>query len=246
MTFFQAIFLAVIQGLTEFLPVSSSGHLVIFQKIFRLQPPVIFDVFVHVGSLFAILIYFNKKFKQTKKTVLLIIIGTIPAVIVGLFLNEFLEVIFNSLKLVGLALLINSFLLFSNKFFVKGKKTVRQLNWQDALVIGLFQAASILPGISRSGSTIIAGLWRKAESKSAFYFSFYLAVPAILGALILQIPDLVKASTAYLSQGILGMFIAGIVGYFSLAALENVLKSTKLWLFGIYCFLLGTAVLFLA
>jgi len=243
MTFFQAIFLAVIQGLTEFLPVSSSGHLVVFQKLFGLEPPVIFDILVHVGSLFAILIYFNKKFKLTKKTVLLIVIATLPATIVGLFLNEFLEVIFNSLKLVGLALLINSFLLFSGKYYKKGKKTISQLSWLDALVIGLFQAVAILPGVSRSGSTIIAGLWRKAESKTAFYFSFYLAVPAILGALFLQIPDMTKVSTVYLSQGILGMLIAGIVGYFSLSILENVLKSTKLWLFGIYCFLLGLTLL---
>jgi undecaprenyl-diphosphatase len=244
MSTIQAIFLAIIQGLTEFLPVSSSGHLVIFQNMFGLHPPVLFDIFVHVGTLAAILVYFRKEIgKISRSAIYLIIIGTIPAAFVGLFLNDKVESIFASVNLVGYALLVNSVLLFSSSLVKKANKSIKKLGIIDAVVIGLFQALAILPGISRSGATITSGLWRKASHNTAFRFSFYLATPAILGALILQIPEIAKSSTEYLLQGVLGSLIAGIVGYFALGFLKRVLVSDKLWMFGIYCFILGIIIL---
>lgn len=243
----QAIFLAIIQGLTEFLPISSSGHLVISQKLLGLKPPILFDILVHVGTLGAIIIYFWKPLlKISKQTVSMVVIGTIPAAVAGLFLQRYIAQIFDSLRLVGMALLITAGLLFSScqfKSLNKQKRLFKYLKWKDALFIGIFQALAILPGISRSGLTIVAGLWRRADRETAFRFSFYLAIPAILGALALQIPDLIDGQVTYLSQGILGMVIAGIIGYGALKILEETLLSAKFWLFGIYCLILGIIIL---
>jgi len=245
MSYSQAIFLAIIQGLTEFLPVSSSGHLVIFQKLFNLaEPPVLFDVLVHVGTLGAILVYFRKALiKVSRKTIWLIIIGTIPAAIVGLFLQSYISQIFNSLKLVGVSLLVTAGLLLLSQRFKSLNRRFNSVKWQDAIFVGCFQALAIIPGISRSGSTIVSSLWRKFDRKTAFQFSFYLAIPAILGALVLQTPDLVYSPCGYLGQGILGMLIAGLVGYGALKLLEKTLLSAKFWLFGIYCLVLGIVIL---
>lgn len=256
MSWFQVFFLSIVQGLTEFLPVSSSGHLVLFQKIFGLEPPVLFDVFVHVGTLGAILFYFRRElkkliegiFKKENKSLyflFLIVIGTIPAVIVGLLLEKRIEVIFDSFRLVGISLLITGLLLLLTNIFKdklkKGK--VVSSNWKDALFIGIFQALAILPGISRSGATISAGLFRRFGRDLAFKFSFFLAIPAIIGALILQIPDLVSSSSYLINQALIGMVIAGIVGFFALKILRKVLVSSKLHIFAIYCLLLGVGVL---
>jgi len=254
MFWFQAIFLAIVQGLTEFLPISSSGHLVIFQKIFGLAPPVLFDILVHVGTLGAIIFFFredlvkilqgiSKREKDSWHIFWLVVIGTIPAIIIGLFLQRDITQIFDSLKLVGVALLITSGLLISTRWFKLLNRQFNQLNWKDALIVGLFQALAILPGVSRSGSTIVAGLSRKMNRETAFQFSFLLAIPAILGALTLQIPELINSQFNYLNQAIGGMVIAGIVGYFSLVILKRFLVKSQLWIFGIYCFLLGTIIL---
>lgn len=248
MSFSQAAILAVIQGLTEFLPASSSGHLVILQKLFNFsEPPVLFDILVHVGTLGAVVIYFRKELvKISRQTVWLILLGTVPAAIFGLFLQNHIEQIFNSLKLVGLSLLVTAGFLFSTQKLKSFNRQFNKLNWKDALFVGAFQALAILPGISRSGSTIVSGLWRKFNRETAFRFSFYLAIPAILGALILQTPDLIYSPCAYLSQGILGMLIAGVVGYGALRILENILLQAKLWLFGLYCLFLSLLLLLLS
>lgn len=243
MSYPQVFVLSLVQGVTEFLPVSSSGHLVILQKLFSItKPPVLFDIMVHVGTLGAIFFYFRKELLKTFKQARiwwLIIIGTIPAGLVGLFLNEQIETLFNSLDLVGFALLLTAILLFSTRWVKKPTKQMEKLSLIDAFIIGIFQALAILPGISRSGSTIVAGLWRKADKESAFHFSFYLAIPAILGALVLQIPDLTSLPADYLGQGILGMIIAGVVGYWALRILENLFLQARVWTFGVYCATIG-------
>jgi undecaprenyl-diphosphatase len=254
MSYFQAFFLAVVQGLTEFLPISSSGHLVIFQKLFGLKPPILFDILVHVGTLGAIIFYFKRELLQildglvkgqrkSWATIWLIFVGTIPAVVVGLFLQAIIELIFDSLRLVGLSLLVTAGLLFSTKWVKKPRKEFKDLKWSDAFLVGLFQALAILPGISRSGSTIVSGLWRRLDQKVAFRFSFFLAIPAIIGALILQMPNLLLSSCSYLGQGLLGMVVAGMVGYLALVILEKVLKEARLFFFGFYCFLMGIFIL---
>jgi undecaprenyl-diphosphatase len=251
MTWWQTIFLSVIQGLTEFLPISSSGHLVFFQKIFGLKPLVLFDIFVHVGTLLSIIFFFKKelieivkglfkKEKESGRIFWLLVVGTMPAVVVGLFLEKNINQIFDSLKLVGVSFLITGSLLLST-FWLKQKtnKDFKSMKWFDALVVGLFQAMAILPGVSRSGATLVGGLSRKIKRETAFQFSLFLAIPAILGALILQIPQLINYQSELLNQSLLGMVLAGFVGFFSLKILKKVLLNSQLWFFSFYCFFLA-------
>jgi len=239
--------LSFLQGLTEFLPVSSSGHLVVLQKIFGFShPPVLFDVLLHVGTLGAIIFYFRKELVSIPPRIIyLITIGTIPAAIIGVFLEKRIDLIFNSPKVVGLTFLITAGLLFSTRLINKENqiRQFNQLKWKDALFIGIFQAIAILPGISRSGATIVFGLWRGLKRETAFVFSSYLAIPAISGAFILESKDLFFYSRIELIQGLLGMIIAGIVGFFALKILEKTLKSAKFFWFGIYCLVLGVVIL---
>lgn len=255
MSYSQAVFLAVVQGLTEFLPISSSGHLVISQRLFNLaESPVLFDVLVHVGTLGAILIYFRKRLvqilnglarkdKKSWNILLMVVVGTIPAIIVGLILQSYIIQIFNSRRLVGISLLITGGLLLFGRRFKSLNRRFNSLNWQDAILVGCFQALAIIPGISRSGSTIVSGLWRGFDRETAFRFSFYLAIPAILGAVVLQTPDLIYNPCEHLGQGFLGIVVAGLVGYGALRIVEKTLLGAKLWFFGIYCLVLGIVVL---
>ncbi len=252
MTIFQALFLALVQGITEFLPVSSSGHLILFQKLFGItSPPVLFDVLLHFGTLGAILIYFRKEisllFKECKKNIntwRLIIIGTIPAVILGLCINNMIEEVFNSLELVGVMWLVMGTMLLSTKKINKENsgKELGDVKVKDALIVGIFQGLALLPGISRAGSTIFGGLLRKLNPKTAFTFSFLLAIPAILGATVLQLISN-KPNKADLLNGVLPMFVAGWVGFYSLKFLQKILISRKFYLFGFYCLFLGIIVL---
>lgn len=245
----QAFSLGILQGLTEFLPVSSSGHLVIAQKIFGFsEPPVLFDVLLHIGSLAAVIVFFVKDFLKLKaKTLLLVIIGTIPAVIAGLFLNQYIEQIFNSLKMLGYSFLITAALLFSVKLIKnKKEKDLNQINWLDSLSIGIMQAVAILPGVSRSGSTVVAGLWRGLKRETAFLFSFYLAVPAILGASALKIKDALEIGNVNLGLDviIIGLITSFIAALISIKLLKKVILNGQLSYFGVYCLILGLTILF--
>lgn len=265
MDYFQVLSLSLVQGLTEFLPVSSSGHLVLLQKFFGFaQAPILFDILVHVGTLGAVFVYFRRElFKllagfakgegESFRVFGLVLAGTIPAVLAGLFFNNQIESAFNSLPWVGLFFLITAVLLFSTKFAKVGEKKLlgkennnQLLKWPEVFFVGLFQALAILPGVSRSGSTIVAGLWQGAEREAAFRLSFYLAIPAILGALVLKSQDLIMASNGDVNQGLVGMVLAGIVGYFALMILESTLKSARFWYFGVYCLALGFLILLLS
>ena len=261
MTILQALILGLVQGLTEFLPVSSSGHLVLGQKLLGFsKPPVAFDILVHVGTLTAIFIFFRKELLVDLKNFLsalrsgslekipkifwLVVIGTIPAVIVGFSVNSFLEKIFNSTLIVGFSLIFTSLLLASTKFLKKGSKKINELALFDGLIVGLFQSLAILPGISRSGSTVVSGLWREVRREDAFRLSFYLAIPAILGAQILQFKRLIETGSGNNFSYFLGFLSAILVGILSLRILKKIVLSGKLAYFGIYCFLLGaTAIL---
>ncbi|MGI5826667.1 MAG: undecaprenyl-diphosphate phosphatase [Patescibacteria group bacterium] len=243
MTIFQAVFLAVVQGLTEFLPVSSSGHLVLFQKIFGFSnPPVFFDVLLHLGTLGSIIIFFKKDLwnlffdlKKNTHTLKYLILGTIPAVFFGYLFNLQLESTFNSLILVAIAWIFFGLILFLTS---KIKNKTKEITWQDSLIVGFFQALALIPGISRSGLTISAGLLRGLSHESAFKFSFLLAIPAILGATIWEAKD-IHFTEINLFQDILAIVVAGVVGYLSLRILQKMLKSNMFFYFGYYCMSLG-------
>ncbi len=253
MNIFQAIILGIIQGITEFLPISSSGHLVLVQKLFDLQtPPIFFDVLVHVGTLLAIVVYLRRdlikiilglKNKEVQKLIVFVVVGTLPVVVVGFLLLDFIENIFNSFLTVGISFLITAAILMGTVFVKKTEKSLEGMGWLDSIFIGIFQAIAILPGVSRSGSTISAGLFRKMERNSAFKFSFLLAIPAICGALVLQlIQDKIPLDCSF-SIGLLGFVFSAIFGLLALKILERVLIKGKFFFFAIYCFVLGLVVL---
>lgn len=243
MTFFQAIFLGIVQGITEFLPISSSGHLVIFQKLFGFQEaPVAFDTLLHFGTLVALIIFFwndIKKIFQNKRLILLLIIGTIPVVIVGFLLQDKIDEIFNSLLLVGISFLITAIILLLTSLVKNQQKNLKDINFRDAIVVGLFQALSILPGVSRSGSTMSGALFQKIKKEDAFNFSFYLGMIAIFGAAVLQLPDISSFSSIEAINGFLGFLFAAIVGFFALKILKKIVVQGKFHYFGIYCAVLG-------
>lgn len=254
MNYYQVILLAIVQGLTEFLPVSSSGHLVIAQKLMEFEaPPVIFDIFLHFGTLISILIVFRKRlakmavglFKKEKWATgifILTALGTLPAAILGFFLKDYLETLFDSVKLVGFSFLVTGFILILTKFFFSNRKNFGKMKQKDALFIGIFQAMAIIPGISRSGATISSGLLRGLKSQTAFYYSFYLAIPAILGALLITVSEASQEGIfqlEYLNQSLLGMFVSALVGIIALLILEKIIIKSKFWYFGIYCFIAG-------
>jgi len=261
MNLIQSIILGAVQGLTEFLPVSSSGHLALFQHIFSFStPPIFFDTIAHLGTLLAVIFYLKKeiiyilktlKEKQTIKLILLIILASLPAIIAGLLLKDKIEEIFSSLYLVGISFIITSVILFATKFFSAeggsafgGKKDINNISWFDSLFIGIFQAFAILPGISRSGSTISASIFRNLKREDAFKFSFLMSIPIIFGAFILQLAEqdfnLFNGSTF---TNLTGFFFAIIFGFLSLIIVEKALIKGKLHYFAPYCFILGVLVL---
>lgn len=247
MSYLSAIFLGVIQGLTEFLPVSSSGHLVLLQKFLGFdEPPIFFDVMVHLGTLLAVILFFGREMLRDVReagVVGRLVVGTLPVAVVGLLVQPFVKIIFNSLLVVGFSYFFTAALLLVSRKF-SGQKDFRVLNLWPTLTVGLFQAVAILPGVSRSGATIVGGLSQDLSRDAAFKFSFYLSLPAILGAMVLQLKDL--STINFLPQGFLGMLTAAFVGYFSLKILRRVLTSNKLYYFSFYCLLLGVTALIAA
>jgi undecaprenyl-diphosphatase len=243
MSSLQAVFLGIVQGLTEFLPISSSGHLVIFQKLFGFaEAPVAFDTLVHFGTLVALIFFFWKDIRKIFKNarlILLLILGTIPIVIIGFLLREKIEIIFNSLLLVGISFLITATILFLTKLVKEPKKEIKRISTWDAIVVGLFQALAILPGVSRSGSTISSALFQGIKKEDAFKLSFFLGMIAIFGAMVIQIPEISSFTSEEAVNGLLGFFFAAVVGFFSLKALKKVVIQGKLYYFGIYCAILG-------
>lgn len=243
MSSFKGFFLGLVQGLTEFLPISSSGHLVLGQKFFNLAPPIFFDILIHFGTLLAIVFYFFKDFNKLKsqKFLSLLIVGSLPAGIIGLFLRKQLEMVFDSYLIVGLSFLITAFLLFLTKFLRKQEKEIEKVSFSEVFFIGCFQALALLPGVSRSGATIVAGLLIGLKRQAAFSFSFFLAIPAILGALSLEI--LKNGADGQLGVGTVGLITAFFSGLLALNLLQKVLKKGKLFYFGFYCLGLGVFVL---
>ena len=240
MSIWQAIVLAVIQGVAEFLPISSSGHLVIVQKLMGLStPPVAFDIWLHVATLGAIFWWLGRSLKLSISSWKLVIVGSIPAGVAGILIQPYLENIFNSLTVVGAGLLVTGIVLLATKF---GNKN-QLLGYKTALLIGAAQAVAILPGVSRSGSTIATALMLGVSRQEAMRFSLLLAVPAILGAQALEIDNLFNNGTS-LEINIVGGAVAFIVGLAALQFLSKILQHKKLHYFGWYCLIVGGVILF--
>ncbi len=247
MTSLQAVVLGLVQGLTEFLPVSSSGHLVLFQEFFGLrEASLVFEIFLHLATLVAVVIFFAGEMKNFKRRDwLVVVVGTVPAAFVGFFFDELISSFFSSVTLVSFALLVTGlFNWLSNQQLKKSVEATTNLNFKKGLVIGGFQALALIPGISRSGSTVFAGLKQSLTRLQAFRFSFILSIPAILGATFLQLLELSPAEMSQLVSPpyLLGAVSAFISGLVSLFLLKQLVKKANLNYFAYYCWTLGVLV----
>ncbi|MDO8452473.1 MAG: undecaprenyl-diphosphate phosphatase [bacterium] len=248
MNIVQAGLLGLIQGLTEFLPVSSSAHLVLAQSFIPgfSQPGVLFDVVLHGGTLLAVLWYFRKRLLSLdRKMLALLVLGTIPAGIAGIVLKDFLENLFTGTKTLGYELIITGFLCWGiDKWKTNSDGKSKQVNWFDSLLIGIFQAIAIIPGISRSGATIFGGIIRGIDKKEAAVFSFLLSIPAIGGAIVLEgFSEAKNVQIDLIPQYAIGFLVALVVGYLSIGILLRFIVENKFKYFAYYCWLLGTFVL---
>jgi undecaprenyl-diphosphatase len=242
---FNYIILGMIQGITEFLPVSSSGHLVIMQRILGItQNQVAISVILHLGTAFALVVFFFKdilKLFTEPKSLKLLFITTLITVIIGLWGKDFFESFFVSAVPVAIALIVNGFILIPTKQFMKNKKD--GLDYKDAAVLGLTQAIAIIPGISRSGITISTLLFRGIDRENSFRFSFLAAIPVIFGAAIFEAKNIdlaIKAEVGHLLVGFITSFLVGII---SLKILKIILDKAKLYYFGYYCIIIGIVTL---
>jgi len=264
MTLAQATILGILQGLTEFLPVSSSGHLVIMQHYLGFKHPLLlFDIVLHAGTLAAVFLYFRKdifaivlsliRFAQKepgqvlqRKLFYLILLGSVPIALVGGLLRSRIENLFANIPLTSFLLLLTGTLLWTSERAASSNKGIEKVGILDALFIGIMQAAAILPGISRSGATISAGLFRGTSKEFAFRYSFLLSIPAILGALVIEAKDAVleKSLPHQLLPWLTGALAAFLVGYFALIVLRKALLGRRLYWFSYYCWIVGGISLF--
>ena len=280
MSIIEAILLGIIQGLTEFLPVSSSGHLVLFQKIFERisgeemqKTGVLFETMLHTGTLVAVFAALRKEIwallqKLLQPLTLYLIIATVPIMLCALAFRNQLEEAFETGRFLGVSFLVTSALLVTAELLAKRAKNITadsaavsglkkpgEMNWKDALVIGVMQAIAVLPGVSRSGATLSGALSRRLDRDFAARFAFLLSIPAILCAVVYQIMDLVRVSSvieeaAVITAGgigavaiIAGTLTAAIVGFFAVRLMLKIVREKSLWGFAIYTGILGLLVL---
>ena len=268
MTTGEAIILGIIQGLTEFLPVSSSGHLVLLQKIFGMKhAELFFNVGVHLGTLVAVIIVFRLEIKKIitalvklislagpkenilqkveadpqLKMALLIVIGSIPTAILGFLFAGIADRLFASGMITGLMLIVTGLILWLSRQTQANKDQARsdRLTPKNAFIIGIVQGLAIIPGISRSGSTISVGLLLGIDRETAAQYSFLLSIPAIIGAGLLGLKDGLLQTDLAIGTALLGAFAAALVGYAALKALLQVVKKGRLHVFAPYCWLVG-------
>lgn len=242
--------MGIIQGLTEFLPVSSSGHLVLFQKLFGIsEGTLLFTTMLHVGTLASVVVVFWKDIleiirKPFSKLTLLLIAATIPTVIIALVLKDSVEAAFQSASTLGIGFLITGIVLWGVESAKPGNKVLKEMSWKDALVIGVAQGFAIFPAVSRSGSTIAGALFQKLDRKFAARFSFLLSMPAIMGSIVFQVKDIVAVGqSSEVLPIIVGTLVAAISGFFAIKLMLDIITRKSLKIFAYYVFGLGSLIL---
>ena len=266
MTVSQAILLGILQGLTEFLPVSSSGHLVLLQRLFGIhEPELLFDISLHIGTLAATCTVFRREigsilstlirlpalikgaggfgtlFKENEdiRIAVLIVAGSVPTAILGVLFHEIADRIFSAVRIVGAMLLVTGTLLLLTRWCGFKSRPLKQVSTKDALIIGTVQGLAILPGISRSGSTISTALFLNIDRDVAGKYSFLLSIPAMLGALIMGLNSEIIHNSVAGSRILMGSVAAACVGFIALKFLLHVVKKGRLYMFAPYCWILG-------
>ncbi len=256
----SAAILGLLQGLTEFLPVSSSGHLVLFQQFLSVSgDEVLFDLVLHLGTLLPVLFFYRKEVKTLITDPIsgegqfiqrpgvqmlgLLILATIPTAIIGLALEDYFEALFSRPAALAITFTITGVLLFSTRYFGDGGHGIAKMKPWQAIVLGVAQGAAITPGISRSGTTIAVALFLGLKREDAARFSFLMSVPAILGAVVLKLVKLDEASAGSLDPTSLtvGFLVALVSGYFALVLLVGLVKRGGLPYFALYCWLAAIA-----
>ena len=268
MTFFMAILLGIVQGVAEFLPISSSGHLTLMQHFFSgmEEPDSLYNILLHFATLIAVCVVYRKDIMEmirefflgvaalfaktgsretppppARRLVLLVVLGTLPLFLV-LPIEDRVEQLGNSPLFVSLALVVTGFLLFFSDRMAKGRKTERSARVSDALLVGLAQACATVPGLSRSGCTIAAGMALGFERKFAVRYSFLLSLPAVVGATILKVLNVLQdggVDMERLPMYLAGMVVAGVVGYFSIKLVNLLASKGKFGKFAYYCWAAG-------
>lgn len=273
MTFLSSFLLGLVQGIAEFLPISSSGHLAIAQNLLGMSDagtvPEFFDVLLHLGTLVAVFVAYWADIKDmvleffrgagdlihhstpnpvppARRLILLIILGTLPLFVV-LPVKDAVQGLSNSMVFIGAALIVTGVLLFVSDRVKKGRKNERTATWLDALIVGIGQAIATMPGISRSGMTITTGCFVGFERKFAVRFSFLLSIPAVLGANILSLADAAKAGInwAEVPVYLVGVVTAAVVGYLCIRLLRFIAERGKFGAFAYYCWAVGVLTLVL-
>ena len=271
MTYFSSFLMGLVQGLAEFLPISSSGHLAIAQNLLGMETevPVFFDVLLHLGTLLAVFVAYwkdiceivveffrgirdiahhttPKQVPPARRMILLIIVATLPLVAV-LPIHEKVQALGDNMVFVGAALVVTGFLLFACDLVRKGRKTAKNATLIDALVVGVGQAIATMPGISRSGMTITAGCFCGYERSFAVRFSFLMSIPAILGANVLSLVDAFKDGIiwAEVPMYMVGVITAAVVGYACIRLLRLIAEKGRFGAFSYYCWAVGLLTLLL-
>lgn len=269
MTLIESILLGIAQGLTEFLPVSSSGHLVLIQHFFGMtEPELLFDLCVHAGTLAAVMLVLRREVAElvrgglstarwlalkplgretspfpwrdrAVRLFLLVVAGTVPTGLIGVIIQKTAKSLFASAPFAASMLLVTGCFLLATRFFPKGNRQVADMGAKDALALGLAQGLAVLPGISRSGATISAGLLLGVSRDTAARFSFVLSIPAILGAVVLEIASGGASGGAGSAALAAGAVSAAVTGWFALRVLLRIVSAGGLFWFSPYCFVIG-------
>ncbi len=244
----NAIIWGLLQGLTEFLPISSSGHLVLVPALMGLEPPSLAtSALLHLGTLAAVVAFFRRDLigllafrtdHQARRTLVLLAVGSVP-VALGIFVRDFVETLQDSTRAVSTALIVTGIILAISTRFPLGARHLTALRIPDAVVIGVAQAIALIPGISRSGITITAGIARSMDRAEAARFSFLLGVPAIAGAGLLEMAELLTSSEGIPNSVWVGMGVAAVSGYAAIALLLRMLAKRGLAVFALYTTIAG-------
>ena len=256
MSFIKVIILAIIQGLTEFLPISSSGHLALAEHFLNFNPPgVALEVVLHAGTLFTILIYYRKRItemiscslKGDRPTLLyitMIILASVPAIVLYILAGDQIEHFSENPRLVSGFLCITGIIMLST--LLSKSNSTTKVGPLHAILIGIAQAFALFPGISRSGSTIVVARHLKIPADKAAEFSFFMAIPALAGAVILKLPEIFQGDLGCKPATLVaGMIVSCLVGLAAIGILLRLIRKGHFWYFGVYCLIIGIAGLLL-
>ena len=270
MTYFEAVILGLVQGLAEFLPISSSGHLALLQQWFGIDENkvLLFAVLLHVGTLISVFIVYWKDIwelivelcitikdlltgkglrleeRPVRKLGVMIIVATIPTAVIGLLFNDLFDKLYTSVLPIGIGLIITGFLLILAERTGNSSRGIERMNFRNALFIGTVQGIAICPGISRSGSTLFGSLICNLDRKFAVKFVFLISIPSILGSAVMEAPDAIKAGfdMAQLGPVLVGMIVAAVSGLIAIKTMIKIVSDKKLSYFSYYVWALGAAV----